>query len=98
MLRDFGLVTLVDLSVSLVGVLVALPAALVLTERGKPARLRGVWSESGSSATAAAAHGAPDRPLTGTLSQSIAARIRRGRGHTVRRTRPPGAGSGNEPA
>ena len=28
MLRDFGLVTLIDLSVSLVGVLVALPAAL----------------------------------------------------------------------
>jgi uncharacterized protein len=30
MLRDFGLVTVIDLSVSLVGVLVALPAALVL--------------------------------------------------------------------
>jgi hydrophobe/amphiphile efflux-3 (HAE3) family protein len=37
MLRDFGLVTVIDLSVSLVGVLVALPAALVLAsarERG----------------------------------------------------------------
>jgi uncharacterized protein len=33
MLRDFGLVTLIDLSVSLVGVLVALPATLVLAER-----------------------------------------------------------------
>jgi len=33
MLRDFGLVTLIDLSVSLLGVLVALPAALVLAER-----------------------------------------------------------------
>jgi predicted RND superfamily exporter protein len=32
MLRDFGFVTLVDLSVSLVGVLVALPAAIVLAE------------------------------------------------------------------
>jgi hydrophobe/amphiphile efflux-3 (HAE3) family protein len=32
MLRDFGFVTLVDLSVSLVGVLVALPAAVVLAE------------------------------------------------------------------
>jgi uncharacterized protein len=31
MLRDFGVVTLIDLSVSLVGVLVALPAALLLT-------------------------------------------------------------------
>jgi hypothetical protein len=30
MLRDLGLVTLIDLSVSLVGVLVALPAALLL--------------------------------------------------------------------
>ena len=30
MLRDFGLVTLIDLSVSLLGVLVALPAALLL--------------------------------------------------------------------
>jgi hydrophobe/amphiphile efflux-3 (HAE3) family protein len=33
MLRDFGLVTLIDLTVSLVGVLVALPAALMLAER-----------------------------------------------------------------
>jgi predicted RND superfamily exporter protein len=33
MLRDFGFVTLIDLTVSLVGVLVALPAVLVLTER-----------------------------------------------------------------
>jgi predicted RND superfamily exporter protein len=32
MLRDFGFVTLIDLSVSLVGVLVALPAALLLVE------------------------------------------------------------------
>jgi uncharacterized protein len=35
MLRDFGLVTLIDLSVSLIGVLVALPAALVLAERNE---------------------------------------------------------------
>jgi hypothetical protein len=39
MLRDFGLVTLIDLSVSLVGVLVALPAALVIAERDDPAAL-----------------------------------------------------------
>jgi uncharacterized protein len=38
MLRDFGLVTLIDLSVSLLGVLVALPAALLLL--GEPARAR----------------------------------------------------------
>ncbi len=33
MLRDFGVVTLIDLSVSLLGVLVALPAALLIAER-----------------------------------------------------------------
>jgi uncharacterized protein len=32
MLRDFGVVTLIDLSVSLIGVLIALPAALLLVE------------------------------------------------------------------
>jgi len=39
MLRDFGLVTVVDLAVSLVGVLVVLPAVLVLAERGAFGRL-----------------------------------------------------------
>src|SRR5207302_5794290 len=34
MLRDFGFVTVVDLSVSLCGVLVVLPAVLALSERG----------------------------------------------------------------
>jgi predicted RND superfamily exporter protein len=34
MLRDFGLVTLIDLSVSLAGVLLVLPAVLALSERG----------------------------------------------------------------
>lgn len=39
MLRDFGAVTLVDLSVSLIGVLVALPAAVMITQgREQPAR------------------------------------------------------------
>jgi predicted RND superfamily exporter protein len=33
MLRDFGLVTVIDLSVSLVGVLIVLPAALMLADR-----------------------------------------------------------------
>jgi hydrophobe/amphiphile efflux-3 (HAE3) family protein len=43
MLRDFGLVTLVDLSVSLVGVLIALPAAVMLAEDERPLgeRIRG---------------------------------------------------------
>jgi len=34
MLRDFGLVTLIDLTVSLGGVLLVLPAVLALAERG----------------------------------------------------------------
>ena len=57
MLRDFGLVTLIDLTVSLIGVLVALPATLVIADmaaegdaskrpvRG-PGRLRQVWARS----------------------------------------------------
>jgi hydrophobe/amphiphile efflux-3 (HAE3) family protein len=36
MLRDFGLVTLVDLSVSLLGVLIALPAAVALVQNERP--------------------------------------------------------------
>jgi uncharacterized protein len=61
MLRDFGLVTLIDLSVSLVGVLLALPATLVIAESSGAAapsgdaskrpvrvsgRLRQVWARS----------------------------------------------------
>jgi hydrophobe/amphiphile efflux-3 (HAE3) family protein len=38
MLRDFGIVTVVDLTVSLLGVLVVLPSVLVLAERGAPQR------------------------------------------------------------
>ena len=34
MLRDFGFVTLIDLTVSLGGVLLVLPAVLALSERG----------------------------------------------------------------
>jgi uncharacterized protein len=57
MLRDFGLVTLIDLSVSLVGVLVALPAVLVIAgrtaESGEhrarlPRRRRPVLARAGS--------------------------------------------------
>jgi predicted RND superfamily exporter protein len=40
MLRDFGIVTVIDLTVSLLGVLVVLPSVLMLSERGElsPAR------------------------------------------------------------
>jgi predicted RND superfamily exporter protein len=40
MLRDFGIVTVVDLTVSLLGVMVVLPAALVWAERHGPFALR----------------------------------------------------------
>ena len=49
MLRDFGLVTLIDLSVSLVGVLVALPAALMLAERRADGRPRPASSPDAAS-------------------------------------------------
>jgi len=61
MLRDFGIVTVVDLTVSLLGVLVVLPSVLVLVERGvllrRIARLRprrtGSAAKPGSSAPVA---------------------------------------------
>ena len=43
MLRDFGFVTVVDLTVALLGVMVVLPAVLLLAEQGRlrlPAALR----------------------------------------------------------
>jgi hypothetical protein len=40
MLRDFGVVTVVDLTVSLLGVMVVLPAALVWAEEHGPFTLR----------------------------------------------------------
>ncbi len=43
MLRDFGLVTLIDLTVSLIGVLVALPAAVVIAERSARLGVRVPW-------------------------------------------------------
>ena len=38
MLRDFGIVTVVDLTVSLLGVLLVLPAALIWAEQHGPPR------------------------------------------------------------
>jgi predicted RND superfamily exporter protein len=43
MLRDFGAVTVVDLTVSLMGVLLVLPSALVLGERWRAADVRRPW-------------------------------------------------------
>jgi len=72
MLRDFGVVTLIDLSVSLVGVLVALPAALMIAERDEPLTLRrGLSGLFGGGAS---------------VLRSPAARMRRGGGQMVRRS------------
>jgi hydrophobe/amphiphile efflux-3 (HAE3) family protein len=46
MLRDFGLVTLIDMSVSLLGVLVVLPAVLTLSERGSRLAVSGLRPRS----------------------------------------------------
>ncbi len=43
MLRGFGFVTVIDLTASLLGVLIVLPSALVLAERGELARLPARW-------------------------------------------------------
>jgi hydrophobe/amphiphile efflux-3 (HAE3) family protein len=49
MLRDFGFVTLIDLTVSLGGVLLVLPAVLVLAERGDSCeRIRGLLRRAGA--------------------------------------------------
>ncbi|HEY5431361.1 MAG TPA: MMPL family transporter, partial [Solirubrobacteraceae bacterium] len=49
MLRDFGFVTLIDLTVSLAGVLLVLPAVLALSERGDAlGRLRGTARAAGA--------------------------------------------------
>ncbi len=49
MLRDFGFVTIVDLSVSLGGVMLVLPAVIALSERGGvPARVRALAGAAGA--------------------------------------------------
>jgi hypothetical protein len=102
MLRDFGLVTLIDLTVSLLGVLVALPAALVIADaaaegggRGEPVRLLGRLGE------------ALARLLGGLRAATVRRGWRGGRGHAVggaasraasRAAGSAGAGSRHEPA
>ena len=44
MLRDFGIVTVVDLTISLVGVMIVLPAALMWAEQHGPFRVRDLLS------------------------------------------------------
>jgi hydrophobe/amphiphile efflux-3 (HAE3) family protein len=63
MLRDFGIVTVVDLTVSLIGVLIVLPSVLVLSERrvllGDIARLGGGARDGARPRAAARAPSAP---------------------------------------
>ena len=69
-LRDFGLVTLIDLTVAIAGVLVALPAALVIADRA---------AEGGRRRPAPVGrHGV--RSSLGALDALRAASVRRGRG------------------
>ena len=73
MLRDFGLVTVFDLAVALIGVLVVLPAALV-------------WSEGGVDRMAAlVARAAPPRPPG---RRRCPVRIPSGAGHRAGAIRP----------
>ena len=53
MLRDFGFVTVVDLTVALLGVMVVLPAVLLLAEQGR-LRLRGAAGAAGAASTRSA--------------------------------------------
>lgn len=52
MLRDFGLVTVIDLTVSLLGVAAVLPAALLLSDRGELVPSRAVLRELRAAAAA----------------------------------------------
>jgi uncharacterized protein len=92
MLRDFGLVTLIDLSVSLVGVLVALPATLVIAdtaaEGGGRAQRVGV---------ARGVRDAPGRLLAGLRSVTARRRRREVQGEGSRWRGSRRARSGHEP-
>jgi len=62
MLRDFGVVTLIDLTVSLLGVLVALPAAVVVSERMTEGSRRRATGRPGSDGFAASRAGSGHGP------------------------------------
>jgi hypothetical protein len=66
MLRDFGAVTVVDLTVSLLGVLLVLPSALVLGERRRAGDLRLRLRRPGRSRAARASVPAPEPASTPT--------------------------------
>jgi len=92
MLRDFGLVTLIDLSVSLIGVLVALPAALVLadtaSERGGGEEPIGLLDRARELLA---------RPLRAVRGLTVRNGARRSPRHAVRRIASRRSGSRREP-
>ena len=78
MLRDFGLVTLIDLSVSLIGVLVALPAALVLAACGRRGRAARASRCDRAAPRASASMSRPEPRLRRTPAPAPLRRLRRG--------------------
>src|SRR5207248_1128605 len=87
MLRDFGIVTVVDLTVSLLGVMVVLPAALVWAERRGRLSLRDLDPRPAVAAGRAA--------LAGTVSEMRRPRIRLRRPVPQLRLGPPAATPGS---
>ena len=87
MLRDFGLVTLIDLSVSLAGVLLVLPAVLALSERedcrrhrrgrpGAPALLAAAAAPAAGGVSAAAGSAATEPPAASPGGRTASGRRR----------------------
>ena len=72
MLRDFGAVTVIDLTVSLLGVLLVLPSALVLGERWRPAGVRVPRPRHAAPAAAAAPLAAAHREAGRVSAESLA--------------------------
>jgi len=101
MLRDFGLVTVIDLSVSLVGVLIALPATLMLADRRERASgRRQSRARAATEAEGTVASGDPhERALSGAINRLLAAPVALGRrgARAIARAGSRRASSGHEP-
>ena len=90
MLRDFGIVTVVDLTVSLLGVMIVLPAALLWAEEHGPFRVRDLLGRPQAAPRAAGRAvtrgSGNERPLRGPLDRRAAGRARP---HAPRARAPP---------
>jgi predicted RND superfamily exporter protein len=85
MLQQFGIVTVVDLTVSLLGVMVVLPAALVWAEQAGPLRLRDLGPRRLARAARAAAADATGDMRLPDLPRPRAPRLRALRGRRLPR-------------